>query len=163
MVSNVKTQTTSTHKMGAWVSHPECGVPVYHLMGEPNASAIVRACAATNAVWVAAATLAGSLLLLIMSLVWKRQVKSDDGRVRAQSVVPLWAAVIPVGVGMLYAAVAVPLATARMSVAKYKHRTSGMPKSEWLNYEAGNRRTVGQVLGVLGAAGIASASVLGIH
>lgn len=143
--------------MGAWVSTPECGLPIHQLTQVPGSERIVTHCARTGALWVVGLLGAAAIALLIISFTWKQ----EDERGLPQPVVPLWTVAIPLGIAAGWAAVAVPLARAKLRVANADLRTSGMKKSSWLEYKAADARTRGQVFGALGASSIVASAVLG--
>lgn len=147
--------------MGAWLTQPVCGVPVHQMTGVANATRIVRDCAKTNATWACGIAVVAALVIVVLSLTWRRQ--GGDAGDETEPVVPLWAAAVPLGLGVLYGAVAVPLATARLRVADARLATSGMNKADWLRHHTADKRTAGQVMGALGASAIVAASVLGTH
>lgn len=140
------------------MTKPECGLPVHQLTGVPAAPTIVRACAHLNVAWVVGTALTVSLILALMSWNWTQCVRDTDGE-RREPVIPMWTAAIPLGVAVLYGAVAVPIQLARLRVADASLATSTMDKATWLEYKAANTRTHGQVLGALGAASIVASSV----
>lgn len=146
----------SWHNMGAWMSNPNCGVPVPQMVGVAGNVGIVEACAAANVPWVCGFLGIVAIVLVILSLTWKRK----DGDGNTTSVVPLWSAAIPLGLAAAWGVVAVPLARARLRVAEADIATSGMSKRDWLMHRAADDRTAGQIAGAIGASGVIATTML---
>jgi bacteriorhodopsin len=141
--------------MGAWLTRPECGLPLIELVGTPNAEGVTRRCAALNVAWVLGAAVLASLVLLILSVTW-----TEADHDAQKPVIPMWAAAVPAGLGLAYGALAVPLRLASLRVEHKSLQSSTMKKPQWLEYKAANARAHNQVLGSLGAASIIASSVL---
>lgn len=150
--------------MGAWLSQPECGVPVRQLVTTDRAPSVAAACARANVGWVLGAMVLVALLLATLSASATRTHESynEHGELQRRRVplVPWWAALVPLGVGAAWAGAAVPFTLARLRVAEADLRTSGMSKPAWLEFKAANARSHNTVMGSLGSSGIIASSVL---
>jgi hypothetical protein len=140
----------------------ECSVPIRNFIDNSSSTSIAENCANLNILWVFGFTLVISIILLVIKIGQTSLEKRNDPDRYKPLYIPLWLAFFPLLYFIWYAYTAQTSLKDTLETEKLFFAESGMKKSDFLNFRAGeDRAKLSGVIAISGALFIGSTALFG--